>query len=67
MRLSHDESNLSEGNMLPRKSTFNLFNGFLDNYLENMMQKPCFEIWISEGTPYGLASTIPKAVQLLEK
>ena len=67
MILSHDEYHLSEGNMLPQKSTFNLFNGFLDKYLENMMQKPCFERWISEGTPYGLASTIPKAVQLFAK
>ena len=67
MKLSHDESNLSEGTMLPQKSTLNLFNGFLDSYLENMMQKPCFEIWIGEGIPYGLASTISKAVQLLEK
>ena len=67
MRLFHDESHLSEGTTSPQKSTFNLFNGFLDRYLENMMRKHCFGIWISESIPYGFASTNTKAVQLLEK
>ena len=38
MILSHDEYHLSEGTMFPQKSTFNLFNGYLDHYLENMIQ-----------------------------
>ena len=48
--------------MLPQKSTFNQFNGLIDRYIENMMQKPWFRIWISESTPYGLAGTNTKAV-----
>ena len=62
MILSHDEYHLSEGNMLPQKSTFNLFNGFLDKYLENMMQKPCVGWCISGSIPYGLANTNTKSV-----
>ena len=67
MRLSHDESHLSKGNMSSQKSTFNRFNGLLDRYLENMIRKPCFVRRTSKSTSYGLASTNTKAVQLLEK
>ena len=67
MRLSHDESHLSEGTMSPQNSILNQFNGFLDRYLENMMQQHCFGRWINESIPYGLESSNTKAVQLLAK
>ena len=67
MIVSHNESHLSEGTMSPKKATFNRFNGFLDRYLGNMMQKPCIGRWISEIIPYLLASTNTKAAQLLAK
>ena len=67
MRLSHDESHLSEGTMSPQNSILNEFNGFLDRYLENMMQQHCFGRWIKESIPYGLESSNTTAVQLLAK
>ena len=67
MRLSNDESNLSEGTMSPQDSTLIQLNGVLHRYLENMMQKPCFGRRISEIIPYILASPNTKPVQLLAK
>ena len=65
-RLSHDEYHLAEGNMSPQKSTFNQVNGFLDLYIENIMQN-CFGIWKIESIPYELEGTNTKDVQLLAK
>ena len=62
MRLSHDGSHLSRETMSPQKSTLNGFNGFLERYLEYMMQKPCVGWCISGSIPYGLASTNTKSV-----
>ena len=67
MKYSHDKYRLAKGTMSPQKSTFNQFNGSLDRYLENMMQKYLFGRWISESIPYKLASTNTKAVRLWEK
>ena len=67
MRLYHDESHIANGTMSPKNYTLNWFNEFIDHYIENMMQKPCFGICINESAPYGLASKNNKAVQLLEK
>ena len=54
MILYHEKYHVAKGTMLLRKSNFGQFNVFLDRYLEIMMQKPCFGIWISESIPYGL-------------
>ena len=67
MRLSRDESHLSEVTMSPQKSILDQFNGFLDRYLENMMRQHCFGWWINESIPYELESSNTKSVQLLTK